>query len=319
MSGERSNRSGDDARTVLLAVPAGPDADTELDLVHIVRTLWHGKWTLIAAVFVITALAIGLSYTVTPTYSATVLLSPVEEEGGSGLGSVSGQLAGIASLAGVTLSSGGSSEEAIATLRSRTFVEAFIDDNGIMPRLFEDKWDADAGDWQAEHRDDPPTLYEGYQRFAANVFSVSRNSDTGLVTVTIVWSVPVEARDWANGLVQLVNEQLRTDAIVEAEGSLQYLNEELGKTQVVELRQAIYRLVENQINTIMLANVREDFAFKVIDPAVVPNQRDKVAPRRFLYAFAGLVLGGLLGIALVFFRQVSSTGSEKREQAAGVA
>ena len=51
----------------------------------------------------------------------------------------------------------------------------------------------------------------------------------------------------------------------------------------------------------MLANVNEDFALEVIDPAVAPEIREK--PKRKLIVALGGVCGGFLGIFAVFFAQ----------------
>ena len=51
----------------------------------------------------------------------------------------------------------------------------------------------------------------------------------------------------------------------------------------------------------MLANVNEDFALEVIDPAVAPETREK--PKRKLIVALGGVCGGFLGIFAVFFAQ----------------
>jgi uncharacterized protein involved in exopolysaccharide biosynthesis len=51
----------------------------------------------------------------------------------------------------------------------------------------------------------------------------------------------------------------------------------------------------------MLANVNEDFALEVIDPAVPPETREK--PKRQLIVSLGGVCGGFLGIFTVFFAQ----------------
>ena len=64
-------------------------------------------------------------------------------------------------------------------------------------------------------------------------------------------------------------------AINDATKSINYLREELNKTSVVELQQAIYRLLEKaQTKKIMLANVRDQYAFSVIDSAKVPETQE---------------------------------------------
>ena len=55
----------------------------------------------------------------------------------------------------------------------------------------------------------------------------------------------------------------------------------------------IYNLIEEQTKNIMLANVREEYAFKIVDPAIVPEIR--VRPARRKIAIMGLLVGLLFG------------------------
>jgi uncharacterized protein involved in exopolysaccharide biosynthesis len=50
----------------------------------------------------------------------------------------------------------------------------------------------------------------------------------------------------------------------------------------------------------MLAEVQEEFIFKVVDPAVVPEL--KAGPKRALICVLGTLLGGMLGVAIVLVR-----------------
>ena len=95
---------------------------------------------------------------------------------------------------------------------------------------------------------------------------------------------------------------MRDRAIGEARRSLDYLNRELDKTQIVELRNPIYRLIENRINTVMLANVRDEYAFRIIDRATPPDSDDYSRPLHWLFALAGATLGALVGAAVIFRR-----------------
>ena len=56
------------------------------------------------------------------------------------------------------------------------------------------------------------------------------------------------------------------------------------------MRAVLYNLLESEKQKAMLANVNENFALEVIDPAVSPEIREK--PKRKLI----VILGGLLGV-----------------------
>jgi len=56
-------------------------------------------------------------------------------------------------------------------------------------------------------------------------------------------------------------------------------------------------LLESELPKLMLAKGNEEFAFKIVDPAVSPKHR--VRPKRALTAVIGTILGGLLGMFIV--------------------
>ena len=105
----------------------------------------------------------------------------------------------------------------------------------------------------------------------------------------------------ANNLVQQLNEQLREQAITDSQKRVGYLEKELAKTTLQDMRAILYNLLESEKQKAMLANVNEDFALEVIDPAVAPEIPEK--PKRKLIVVLGGVCGLFLGIFAVFFSQ----------------
>ena len=67
------------------------------------------------------------------------------------------------------------------------------------------------------------------------------------------------------------------------------------------MRDVLYSLLESEEQKAMLANVNEEFALKVIDPAVAPELRE--SPKRKLMVVLGGVCGVFLGIFAVFLRK----------------
>ena len=134
-------------------------------------------------------------------------------------------------------------------LNSSNFTGRFIEDEKLLPVLFADRWDPAKGRWTVESPEDVPTLADGVRMFDRTIRSVQEDRRTGIVKLSIVWTDREVAAHWANLLVQRVNRDLRQRAIEESQASINYLNAELAKTNVIELREAIYRLLENQLKT----------------------------------------------------------------------
>jgi uncharacterized protein involved in exopolysaccharide biosynthesis len=277
------------------------EASDEISLADVWRALIDGKWIILIVTVFATATSIAAVFLMTPIYRGEVLLAAREDDGGgaSGLG---GQLGGLASLAGIRLDSGGDDRtEAIAMLRSRTFAERFIREQELLPILFEDIWDSKNQTWLVDEPADVPTIRRAVRRFN-DVRFVDEDTDTGLVMLAMEWKDPVLAAEWAGKYVAMLNAEMRASAIAEAEQSISYLQNEADKTSVVELKRVVYSLIEDQIRSIMLANVREQFAFQILDPAVVPEPNEQIRPKPRLMVVLGFIAGLMVGMFAVFFR-----------------
>lgn len=280
------------------ALEQGSPRTGEISLDAVLAAAWHDRWIVIACVALFTALATTAAFMMVPKYRAEVVIVPVKaDDARSALAGMVGQLGGLASMAGLSLGSSGNKDENLQYLRSNGFTARFIDDQKLLPELFSARWDATNSRWNVDDPDDVPTLADGVRLFDRSVRAVQEDRRTGIVTLAVVWKDRELAASWANLLVEQANRDLRQRAIDDAQASLRYLDTELAKTTVLELRQSIYRLIEGQIKTMMLANVRDQYAFKVIDPAVAPDADDWIRPKRaamiLIGAFAGL-LGALV-------------------------
>jgi len=272
----------------------------QLTLDELLELTWRRRLLVIASVLVFAALAAAASFVMTPRWRAQVVIVPVKGDDMRGvLSSALGQLGGLASLAGLGASGGGNKEENLQFLSSRGFLASFIEEEQLLPVLFAKKWDATQGRWNVDDPDDVPTIADGVRYMDSKVRSVQEERRTGIVTLSIVWKDPVVAARWANLMVERANRDLRARAIRDAEASKAYLNAELGKTDVVELRQSIYRLLENQIKTVMLASVRPDYAFRIIDPAVPPDLDEKIRPKRTVMTVLGALAGGVFALLVI--------------------
>lgn len=264
------------------------------DLWAIVRS---GIWIMLGCVLVCTAVAIGIAYVLPVKYRAETLLKPTQSES-----NLTSQLLpqGLASLAGIKLNGDDRSAEAKAFLESKAFTMDFVHANSLLPVLFANKWDAAAGKWRSDDPKRIPTELDAYRLFRDNIRTVTEDSQTRLVLLSIEWTDASLAAKWANDMVGLLNDKMRSDAIDRSRRNLEYLRKQYDDTTVAPLREAIARLMESELQTSMLASVQQDYAFRVIDPAVVPNRR--ISPNRPLIAAVGLAVGLALGLLLAITR-----------------
>lgn len=269
--------------------------ENEVNIIEVYEKLVNHKKLIIGIVSVFTSIALILAFIITPIYRVEVLLAPASNDGASNsLSALASQFGGLASVAGISIGSEfANKDEAIATLNSRAFTEKFIEDNQLLPILFNDKWDNKNKQWDVS---DAPTLWDGYSLFDTDIRKIFEDKNTGLITLSIDWRDKNEAEKWAMELVRRINNYMREKAINDSMKSLEYLNKELKKTRVVELQKVIYNLIESQVNVLMLANIRKEYSFKIIDPASAPDDDAFIKPRRSLIIVLGLILGIFFGV-----------------------
>ena len=146
-----------------------------------------------------------------------------------------------------------------------------------------------------------PSMAKAYKRFN-NFRVIEEDKKTGLVNLQIDWRDPKLAANWANELVVRLNGTMRARAIARSKAYVEFLQKELTQTSEVGTRTAISRLIEAQINERVLANVSEEYAFRVVDRATVPDVHDPLWPNKSLLivlgALTGLIVGAFLALTL---------------------
>ena len=255
------------------------------------------RWRWLLALVLLSTLVAAVAALISPRrYEAQVVALPRGQDRSSLLNSITGQLGGLAAIAGLAGGESGQRAEAVQMLQSQILARQFIVDNKLLPVIFSSDWDQQRGTWRGH----PHTLNDAVQRFDRGIRSVIEDRRSGLITVRISWRDPEQAALWANELVRRANEQLRLRAVARAQGSIDYLKREALKADVVDIRQTLYRLMEEQYKTLLLANVSEDYAFSLIDPAVAPDRGQYASPRTGLFGFGGLFFGIVLALIWIF-------------------
>lgn len=263
------------------------------DILNLFRVLWRYRvsLTVIGAVAGLTGVAVALLLPV--TFRAQTVLSPVESSSSSAGSALMSQLSGLPGLSSLGISAGASGvEDHIAYLSSRSFTEDFIRDNDLVDIINENE----------EYASPEAAMWPAYKKFNLEIRRILRDPITGLVTLTIEWSDPATSAEWANLYVAKANENLRKQALDRAERNIAFANDQLEKTTVMELQQSVYRLIEAEIRTAMLAQGQEDFAFRVLDRALPPGE--KYRPRRGMTVVLFGLLGGFLGLLFVVISEL---------------
>ena len=290
--------------------------DDEIDLKEFLMVLWSGKWLISLFTGAAAAISVVVALSLPNIYSASAVLAPADSSGG-GLSSLMKQYGGLASLAGVPLpggEEGSRTQLGMQLIKSRSFIGDFIERHDILPELMAvESWEADSGALIFDARvydaaakkwvsdvDSPgsraPSAHEAYKAFQGLV-SVAQDKQTGYVTISIEHQSPHVAAQWVNWLVEDINAVVKAQEVAEATKSIEYLSLQIANTPLADLQTMFFELIQSQTETVMLAEVRPEYVFKTIDPAVAPEEKSE--PRRALICVFGTLFGGMLGVLIV--------------------
>lgn len=271
-------------------VAPAQESNDSAEVAALIRTLWRGRWIILACVLGLAAISLGYSLTATRWYRAEVVLAPA---GDDGLPPSLGALGGLANLAGINIGANGSdSVEAVAILKSKGFAREFIESRKLLDVLLEGR----SSIFASKSKD----IRLAIEMFDGWVRRVDEDRKTGLIKLSVQWTDRALAADWANDIVRRINARMRARALAESERNVAYLQKELVATNVVSLQQAVGRLLESEMQKMMMARGNEEFAFKVIDPATEP--RRQFWPRPLLLAGLAMLLGGIFSGVYVLLR-----------------
>ena len=279
-------------------------AEDEIDLLELWRVLVKYKRTILATMFAAALLSAGISLLMHNIYRGEVLLAPAQsgdnKSGGMASVVLGGGLGGLASLAGISIG-GSSTDEGLAVLQSREFLWNFVQEKKLMPILFADDWDAEHKKWKESDPKKQPGQMDVYRLFNNGILKAETDKKTNLITVTVDWKDAALAADWANSLVDRLNQYLAQQAVARSESNLKYLNEQLMSTQIDEMRHTLFSLISNEQQNAMLAKTQKEFAFKVLDPAVEPDK--KIKPHRSLIVILMTFVAGFMAILYAFIKE----------------
>ena len=302
--------------------------DDEIDIRELISVIWQGKWLIAGGTLVFAVASVVIALMLPNIYKSEALLAPAsEEQGAGGLAGLASQFGGLASMAGINLGGNGGTDKtqlAIEVLKSRQFIGEFIEKHQILPELMAvDKWNMadnslsfDSNIYNEQSKtwvrninlpfQPQPSQQEAYKVFSS-ILAVNKDKETGMVKISIEHQSPFIAKQWIDWLIADINLTMKKRDVVEVTRSTEFLNKQIELTNVADIRTILYKLVEEQAKTIMFAEVRDEYVFKTIDPAFVPEE--KAEPRRAVICVLGTMLGGILAMMTVLVRYFFRKGS----------
>jgi uncharacterized protein involved in exopolysaccharide biosynthesis len=302
------------------------ESEDEIDLLELARVIWKGKKLIIGIVVFFTVAVLIASLFMTNIYTAKAVIKPVSPEKGSArLSSLAAQFGGLASMAGIAMPGAASSTELVSLLKSNVLKKQVIEKYNLLPVLFPQKWDAEKKVWKKQEsggfslnpmvllsnlvpknesapKKDPaiPDTWDGI-RALDKIVNVNYNLKEDIITITVNFRDPEMAAAIGNHYLIALNEHISSEAKRMAVVNKEYLEKQLKETNDSLVQQKIYTLIAEKIETMMMAEVKEGFAFKTLDPPMAPDQKSK--PKRAQMVVVAFIASLFLSIFIVFFRE----------------
>ena len=143
-----------------------------------------------------------------------------------------------------------------------------------------------------------PDVWDGLRKLD-DMVKINNNVKDKTITIVVEFDDPVLAANIAGYYLAELNDHMSSEAKRVALTNRKYLEQQLDQTADPFIKQKIYNLIAQQIETSMMAEVKENFAFKIIDPPKAPDR--KLKPKRAQMMLISLLASLLIGIAIAFF------------------
>jgi len=286
----------------------------EIDLIGLLKNVWENKWIIVATTTFFSISALIYSLSLPNIYESKALLSPVDEDIGSG--QTAGNVAGLANLAGINISNATNSNSLKAIKKAQTisFFKENILPNIFLPDLMAVKsWDSktntisydpDKFDSESQSFINEPSVQKSYKEFK-DIFELSQDYNNGFVTVSIKHQSPFISQQWTNLVVNQINEFFRINDKREAQAAMDFLNVQMAQTSFNEIKLVIAQLLKNRMQQLTLIEANDFYIFSYLDPPMV--MEEKIEPNRSSLSILGAIFGGLLGILYVIIREFFNT------------
>jgi uncharacterized protein involved in exopolysaccharide biosynthesis len=276
--------------------------EDEINLLDYVKIILKNKILIGCIVGIVVVATIIVSLIMTPVYEAKAIIAPAAKSGDSSGATLLAVQFGISAPPSTNMS------EIVNLLKSNVLREEVIRKHNLLPVFFEEK--------DLKGRSDNHKMWEGI-RYLSDVLKVNPNQKDNSIQVTMQFGDPKIAADIVNYTLLELTDHMSNEARRVADTNKKYLESQVDKTADPFIKTKIYALIAQQIETAMMAEVKENFAFKILDPPRTPDR--KMKPKRAQMAIIAFVVSLFLGIFAAFGKEYWINHREELKEPAGKA
>ena len=277
----------------------------DISLNSIFELIIQGRKTMIYSVVSFMLLGLIYGFSQDDIYKSEILLAETDFQN---ISRSSGM--GMSSLLGLTgLEESKSLDLAKEIFKSRDFYRYFTSKREIFPYLLavgsydkktktlnlaEDVYNFETKEWLISEPDlnDPnlKTLFSSH-------FVFSSDSNPGFVVISAEHKSPQIAKFFVDWIVQDLNIFMSLKEREKSTLSKDFLENKLRTTKEVELREQISLMMAKELNTLMLSERADQFAFDIVDNSYLPSV--KSYPSRLIILIISTLIGFILGLFIL--------------------
>ncbi len=257
----------------------------EIRLLDCLKPVWKHKM-LIILIVLIGIIGTGIiSLRMAPVYEAKTVIIPAgilsRDQGAT--------TSFLATQFGIAPPTTPASVEIVNLLKSNVLREKILKKYNLLPLIFS----AARIQTMTENQ-----LVWGGLRYLQGATIVNFNPKDNLITLSFQYKDPDKAAQIVGFTLDELNSHMANEAKRVADTNKHYLEAQLDKAADPFIKAKIYALIAQQIETSVMAEVKENFAFKVLDPPMVPDV--KIGPKRVQMIELAFLLSLCVGIFVAF-------------------
>jgi uncharacterized protein involved in exopolysaccharide biosynthesis len=269
----------------------------ETTLADICRLFKRRKYTFLLVVGVSVMATAVVSFLLPEIYEAKAVILPVSRQD-----STTAAKSAVAAQFGLSAPDTSDSSEVVSLLESNVIKTRIFKKCGLLPFLVQEE--------DLKGKSENERLWEGIRRLRKTL-RVDFNRKDNIIELSMQHREPAVAVRVLSCMLEELTGQMTGEARRVADTNRRYLESLIDETSDPFIRAKIYSLIAEQIQTAMLTEVKENFAFKVIDPPLEPDR--KVKPNILLNIATSFIFASFVGAGVIFLREYLDAHAGKDE------
>ncbi len=267
-------------------MPEKEEYRSEINLLDYINILARHKNLIIITVAITVVATAIISFLSPKIYEAKAVIMPVaQSQEPSGMSAVALQF-------GITTNQTSNTSELFSLLQSNILMERVIIKNNLVPVFFGE---------EAKGKKENEQIWDGIRYLKNSIYKVRDNKRDGIIELSVEFKDPEMSASILTGILAELTDYMSSEAKRVADTNKNYLESLIDKNSDPLIKQKIYALIARQIEVSMMAEVKENFAFKILDPPKIPDR--KMRPHISMNIMLSFIISLVGGICLAFIME----------------